>query len=242
MSTAITLGPATLYLGDAAEVVPTLDPVDLLATDPPWLISQASHGRRQATTMPAFGVIHGDRPGEVDVPAILTAAVRRLRDHRHVYVFGPAHLLAPVPQLSTPRELIWDKEMHGGGDLTTPWGPGHEPISFAVRSQRTSAKSEGAFAARMRQSSVLRGARANAAGTVRHPHEKSVEVMRRIVEASSNLGDTVLDPFMGSGTTIVAALLEGRRAIGVEVDERYFNVAVERVQRILPTLRQLERA
>ncbi|MBX3205146.1 MAG: site-specific DNA-methyltransferase [Labilithrix sp.] len=234
----VALGPATLYLGDAAEIVPTLESVDLLATDPPWLIAQQSHGRRKGDL---FGVIHGDR-GEVDVPSILTASVRRLRDHRHLYVFGPAHLLELVPQISTPRELIWDKEMHGGGDLTTPWGPGHEPISFAVRSQRTTAKTEGVFAARMRQSSVLRGARANAAGTTRHPHEKSLEVMRRIVEASSNLGDLVLDPFMGSGTTIVAALLEGRRAIGIEIDERWFDVAVERVQRILPMLRQLESA
>lgn len=237
----VALGPATLYLGDAAEVVPTLDMTfDLMVTDPPWGV--AFKGRRR-TTGGGFDIIHGDR-GEVDVPAIINACVRRIRRGRHVYVFGPARLLGSVEHIASPCELIWDKGLPGLSDPALPWAPEHEPISFGVVeiSRANRAKGAGAVAARLRQGSVLQGARPHSGGADRHPNEKPVEVLRRFVEASSHHGDLVFDPFMGSGSTVVAALLEGRRAVGIEIDERYFNLAVERVQRLLPTLRQLESA
>lgn len=231
----VVLGPATLYLGDAAEIVPTLPKVDLLATDPPWGVEYRSNfGQR-------FDVIAGDR-GEVDVPSILQSCVRRLEEGRHAYVFGPSTLLAGVDGLTPAVELVWDKQHLGMGDLTIPWGPCHEPISFALAYPPKKRRgNRGALAARMRQGSVLRVQRVSS-DQIKHPNEKPVEVMRRIVEASSNVGDLVLDPFMGSASTIVAALVSGRRAIGIEIDERYFAAARERVQRILPVLGQLESA
>lgn len=235
----VILGPATLYLGDAAIVVPTLDDVDLLATDPPWNVAYESSYRRASS----FGVIHGDR-GEVDVNAILRQSVDKLRRNRHAYVFGPSKLITGIEKLTTVTELTWDKELIGMGDLSLPWGKSHEPIQFAVavHSKSDRAAGRGALAARLRQGSVLRGMRANGVTSNRHPHEKSLAVMRRLIEASSNIDDVVLDPFMGSGSTVVAALVEGRCAIGVEIDERYFDLACERVSRILPTLKMLESA
>lgn len=231
----VALGPATLYLGDAAEVVPTLPKVDLLATDPPWGVEYRSNfGQR-------FDVIVGDR-GEVDVPAILQLCVRRMHEGRHAYVFGPSSLIAGVDGLTPSVELIWDKQQLGMGDLTLPWGPCHEPISFAIAyPPKKRAGGRGGLAARMRRGSVLRVQRVSS-DQLHHPNEKPVEVMRQIVESSSSVGDLVLDPFMGSASTVIAALVSGRRAIGIEVDEGYFGQAVERVQRILPTLRQLESA
>ena len=70
----------------------------------------------------------------------------------------------------------------------------------------------------------------------RHPTEKPVSVMRQIVESSSCLDDVVFDPFMGSGSTIIAAMLEGRKAIGIEMDPTYFEVAKSRVVALLPLL------
>jgi site-specific DNA-methyltransferase (adenine-specific) len=62
-----------------------------------------------------------------------------------------------------------------------------------------------------------------------HPTEKPVPLMRHYIEQSSARGDIVLDPFMGSGSTGVAAVQSGRRFIGIEKDERFFNMAVRRI-------------
>lgn len=237
----VVLGPATLYLGDAVDVIPTLQiVVDLMVTDPPWAV--AYKGRKR-TTGDGFAVIHGDR-GEVDVPAILDASVRKMRRGRHLYVFGPARLLEPVEHIASPCELIWDKQLPGLSDPAVPWAPEHEPISFGVVeiSRANRAKGAGAVAARLRQGSVLQAARPHSGGSRRHPNEKPVPLLRRLIEASSHHGDLVFDPFMGVGSTLVAALAEGRRAIGIEIDQQYFDIACERVRRMLPNLEQLESA
>ena len=70
----------------------------------------------------------------------------------------------------------------------------------------------------------------------KHPTEKPLSLMRHIIEASSRKGATVLDPFMGSGTTGVAALQEGRRFIGVELDPGYFDIARKRIEAVQPAL------
>ena len=63
-----------------------------------------------------------------------------------------------------------------------------------------------------------------------HPTQKPLELMRYMVRTYSNPGDLVLDPFMGSGTTGVACVLEKRNFIGFELDEKYFNLANKRLQ------------
>ena len=65
-----------------------------------------------------------------------------------------------------------------------------------------------------------------------HPTEKPVALMSRLIAASSNKGHTVLDPFMGSGTTGVAAKNLGRSFIGIELDETYFKIAKERIDAV----------
>jgi site-specific DNA-methyltransferase (adenine-specific) len=64
----------------------------------------------------------------------------------------------------------------------------------------------------------------------KHPTQKPVALLRRILLASTKPGDTVLDPFVGSGTTVVAALAEGRRAVGIELEQVYVNLAIVRIE------------
>jgi site-specific DNA-methyltransferase (adenine-specific)/modification methylase len=66
-----------------------------------------------------------------------------------------------------------------------------------------------------------------------HPTQKPIEVMRWIIESVTQPGDTILDPYMGSGTTGVAALQCGRSFIGIEIEERWFNAAETRIRREL---------
>lgn len=114
--------------------------------------------------------------------------------------------------------LTWDKGTVGMGDLSIPWFPCTEEIYVL---------GDGWIGSRT--SAVLRYHVRNA----NHPTEKPVDLMRALL-AKCPPG-TIADPFMGSGTTLVAAKLEGRKAIGIEIEERYCEIAAKRLaQGVLP--------
>ena len=71
----------------------------------------------------------------------------------------------------------------------------------------------------------------NIIGNKVHPTEKPVDLLKFYITNSSNVGDVVLDPFMGSGSTGVACINTGRYFIGIELDEKYFNIAKERIDK-----------
>lgn len=77
---------------------------------------------------------------------------------------------------------------------------------------------------------------------VGHPTQKALEVMKWCITLFSKPGDTVLDPFLGSGTTAVAAKLLGRRYIGIEQDEEYIAMARERLRNLIPANDNMEHA
>lgn len=220
-----------LFLGDCREILPTLPraSVDLICTDPPYGKRWQSN-RRQTT----LDFIEGD-DGTLDVTDLIGQALPVLRERRHLYVFGPADL-SRLP-LGPQVELIWDKQILGPGDLTLPWGPAHERITFAVYVPRPSNRANGAggLAARLRRGSVIRVARPHA-GEVedrkdQHATPKPVELVRQLIESSSIRGETVLDPFAGAGPVLEAAVLEGRRAVGIELDERNCERVARRLTR-----------
>lgn len=215
----------TIYHGDSRKVLPelTANCSDLMVTDPPYGMDFQSNRR-----MDKLDKIEGD-DGSLDVPAALAQALRCLRRGRHVYIFGRFDL-SELP-LCSPAELIWDKEIVGTGNLELPWATSHENITFAVYeiSKANREKGYGNLAARMRRGSVIRCQRMQSGQVKNHPTEKPVPLLRQLIESSSVWGETVLDPFMGSGSTLVASRLEGRKAIGIEIEERYCEIAAKRL-------------
>lgn len=214
----------TLYHGDCRTILPTLDKdsVHAVITDPPY-------GQDYKSNRGTHDKIAGDDGYEVAREGLRLSA-RVLRRGRHLYSFGPAHLVeAPY---AAAVELIWDKGIVGMGDLSLPWGRSHEPITFAVYepSKANRDKGYGGLAARVRQGSVLRVPRTNGAATKRHPTEKPVPLMRQLIESSTVWDEIVLDPFAGVGSTLVAAALEGRRAIGIESEEKHCERAALRFE------------
>jgi DNA modification methylase len=224
----------TIFHGDCREVLPTLErrAADLLVADPPYGVNFRSNRGKN------FGPLAGDEDAAW-VPAALDLALDVLRPNRHAYVFGPEDLLPE--RLAARTELIWDKCQHGSGNLASCWGPAHEPITFAtfIPSKANRARGDGRGVARMRSGSVLRYPRPNSTGVKRHPTEKPIPLLRRIVESSSLLGEVVLDPTVGCGSTLIAAIAEGRRGIGIELDEGFVATAAERVDAALDAMREL---
>lgn len=219
-------GRLVIYHGRAEDVLPTLAPesVELLLTDPPYGVNWRSNRRAER-----FDAIAGD-DGSLDVLAVLELACAVLRRRRHLYVFGPFDLGA-LDHIDGKAELIWDKVNLGSGDLAIPWSVNHEPIRFGVRkrSRGSAAKEAGTLAARLRRGSVLRYPRPNR-NALLHPTEKPVDLLRQLIESSSLIGETVLDPFMGSGSTGEACKREDRRFIGIEIEEKYCEIAARRLE------------
>ena len=217
----------TLYQGDALDVLPTFEKesVGLILTDPPYGVEWQSNTRAER-----FGMLLGDGANERDgISDVLQECVRIVGQSRHLYVFGPKDVLEGQ-KVSDVVELIWDKGVLGSGDVSSPWGPQHERISFCVSQFRHAGKSgDSVLPTRMRKGSVLRFTRPTGR-KVRHPSEKPVPLLAELIESSTRRGDTVVDPFAGVGSTGVAAILTGRKAVLVELDERWIPIAIERLR------------
>ncbi len=212
----------TIFHGDCRDVLESLpsSSVDLIVTDPPY-------GVQWDSGYSSMGPIVGD-DGTLDVPAIIRKACRVLRSLRHLYVFGPFDLSEVTGMPTT--ELIWDKGKFSAGDLSNPWGSAHEPIQFGTWHSAESMKQRGGLTARLRRGSVLHVPKQNnGRGALTHPTEKPVLLLRQLIECSSLMGEVVFDPFMGSGTTLQAARYLGRKAIGIEIEERYCEIAAKRL-------------
>jgi DNA modification methylase len=198
---------------------------DLLVTDPPY----GQQFESGFTDM--WGAITGD--DDVDgIHARLAHVLRGLKRWRHAYIFGDRLDLAKLPRMGSATDLIWDKGMIGPGDLSLPWGPQHERITFGVHvpDRANREKGRGALSARLRKGSVLRSLRPNSGAVKHHPTEKPIDILRQMIESSSLFGEVIYDPFAGSCSTLIAAALEGRKAIGCEIEERYCENAVRRFE------------
>ena len=117
-------------------------------------------------------------------------------------------------------QVIWDKLIHGTGDLKASFGPRHEDIWFAIKGQF-------AFPNR-RPASVLPFERVDPNQLV-HPNQKPVPLMEYLCRVVCPRGGVILDPFTGSGATGAGAVVAGCDFVGCELDERYAAVARHRI-------------
>jgi hypothetical protein len=122
------------------------------------------------------------------------------------------------------RSLVWDKCHFGMGHQ---WRKQHELVIVGRSSE---SKWTGA-----RNLPDILKARTVPSGDRLHPVDKPSDLLRQILEPLTSEGDMVLDPFMGGGSTLMAAQRSGRRAIGIEIEERYCEIAAKRLsQEVLP--------
>ena len=211
----------TLYHGDCREILPQLGQFDLLLTDPPYGVKRPS--QRTADIVGKIEDIHGN--SEVDTAWIESI---RLSDGGAAYVFTAWEVLEHFKAALAARWnlrscIVWDKCQPGMADVKTCWAPQYELCLFAgVGRHELQGK---------RRPDVLRVPRIPQQDRNGHPYEKPVDLLRVILTTSH--AKTILDPFAGSGTTLLAARLEGRQAVGIEISERYCEIAANRLRQKL---------
>jgi len=205
----------TIYCGDCRDVLPHLPCVDLVLTDPPYGIGEAD-GKNKSRSCIAVSRDYGNntwdnKPISADLMKVVIAT-----GHKAI-VFGGNYYNMP----SSSCWLVWDKD-NGDNDFADcelAW----TNLSCAVRRIRH------------RWQGMLQEHGGRGKEVRQHPTQKPVPVMLWALQIARMAPPaTVLDPFMGSGTTLVAAKRLGLRAIGIEIEEKYCEIAKRRLaQKVL---------
>jgi site-specific DNA-methyltransferase (adenine-specific) len=196
-----------LYLGDCREVLSTLPKVDAVVTDPPYGI-----GYQRGAGGKGLSRVHNDAPIVGDDKPFDPTQWLGFHD---VIMWGANHFAQQLPH---GRWLAWNKL----GTLE-PWDDFCD-VEFAWHNSRSADR---IFS--LMWKGLIKGTEKES-GRV-HPTQKPVTLMRWCIEQTK--GHTILDPFMGSGTTGVAAVRLGRRFIGIEIHEPYFDIACRRISEAL---------
>ena len=212
------IGDATLYHGDCLEILPTLPKVDACITDPPYGIAYVSAWRKRGPTEMLANDDSAPTKAVPQMAALLAdGGAMYLATRFDVAAQWNEAVRAAGLTLKTP--IYWDKGNHTSGDLDGDFGAQVEIFIFAHKGRH---KLRG-----NRLANLWRFPR-EVAGE--HPTPKPVPLMERMVACSTDKDQTILDPFMGSGTTGVACMNLGRKFIGIEIEEKYFDIACERIR------------
>jgi site-specific DNA-methyltransferase (adenine-specific)/modification methylase len=194
------IGDCTLYLGDCHEILPTLEKVDAVVTDPPYGIGRVMVGGTWAV---ASGY-HAMQSWDAEAPQEALEAALKLASE--AIVWGGQHFTLPVSR----RWLVWRKigSAPKMADAELAWTTMDAPTRVIEMHA-----GNGACGQEKRQ----------------HPTQKPLRLMEWCLSFFSD-ASSILDPFMGSGTTGVACAKMGRSFIGIEIDEGYFDIACRRIE------------
>jgi len=202
----VIIGDAELYLGDCLDFLQEIARVDAVITDPPYGINENSKkvsSRGKLARATDYGHFDWDK----EPPSgVLIDSLRNMSQWQAF--FGGNYFHLPP----TSCWLVWDK-LNGANDFAdcelawTNWPKAVRRIQWRWNGM-------------IRQGGEDRF----------HPTQKPLEVMKWVIDLCPK-AETILDPFMGSGTTGVAAVQMGRKFIGIERDERYFEIACKRIER-----------
>ena len=211
MTQPVIIGDATLYCGDCRGILPTLDKVDAVVTDPPYGIGE--DGRKSSTRNRPTAKWKNPKDKGYDKlewdnappDAELIAAIRGAAKWQ--VIFGGNYFDLPPSKCW----LVWDKQTSGDfADCELAW----TNLPKAVR----------------RIVHLWSGFKMAEPEARNHPTQKPERVMQWCIGHLPEPNQTILDPFMGSGTTGVAAVQMGRKFIGIEREPKYFDIACKRIE------------
>lgn len=220
------IGDCTLYNGDAREIMPTIGKVDCIVSDLPYKLE--SGGNTTGEMRGKFAKSVYDNSGsiisaDIEFSEIMPLAAACLEDG-HAYFMvnnryvGAVENAALAAGFRFHNWLVWDKS------TGTPNRWYMKNCEFTLFVFRGKAKFINDCGARqlIKCPNVMGG---------EHETQKPVPLMEHYISNSTERGQIVLDPFMGSGTTGVASVNLGRGFIGIELDPRYFDIACRRIEK-----------
>lgn len=201
MSDPVIIGDATLYHGDCLEILPTLSKVDAVITDPPYGIGK--DGQKRTTGGNGGRKAHEFMGWDSERPPVL-AFVQILNAAPKQIIWGGNYFADLLP--ATGKWLVWDKGQRiNQSDGELAWTSENGALRICTMN---------------RVELLIDG--------TDHPTQKPERLMRWCVQ-QAGMPETVIDPFMGSGTTGVACMQLGRKFIGIEIERKYFDIACERI-------------
>jgi len=187
----------TIYHGDCLEIMPQLEPVDLVLTDPPYGVGKAEWDNFLNLQWLA-------------VAKKKTVNIAFTSGHKFMYKYPEPDCLAAAVRAGSTQ-----LQKKGGG--FSHW----EPILI--------------YGEKLPNPDMVQIPANTKSGFLKHPCPKSEQLFKWILIKLTSPSETILDPFMGSGTTLVAAKQLGRKAIGIEIERAYCDIAIKRLQQeVLP--------
>lgn len=212
-----------VMIGLRGGVIPD-ESVDLIVTDPPYLMNYKTNYRKDKTHKFCRPIIGDTNPDLIS--NYLKECYRILKNNSAIYVFCNCNKVDFFKQeiekvgFNIKNMIIWVKNNHTAGDLVAQYGKKYEIVFYANKG-RSPIRGK-------RLTDVWEFSKVSSADLL-HQNQKPIELIRLCIEKSSDNGAIVFDGFMGSGTTAIACLETGRHYIGYELDSEYFKIAQNRV-------------
>ncbi len=210
------IGRATLYCGDSAELIATLTGVDAVITDPPYGVNYEGSATKDGGRSDGGYASFEDTPDNIKsiIVPIITSCVETFP--RLCMTPGPASMFF-YPHPRAVGAIYYPSGANSG-----PWGfVCSQPIFYYGKDPYLA----NGLGRRANSFEAHRAAEKNG-----HPCPKPIDQMKWLVNRASLSGETVFDPFMGSGTTGVACVTMGRNFIGCEIEPAYFDIACRRIE------------
>jgi DNA modification methylase/transcriptional antiterminator Rof (Rho-off) len=209
--------------GDSLQILESLEDgcIDIVLTDPPYGISYVSNRSMYDETITKRGLLNDGKDEAFELlDKTCEILSRKAAENSHLYFFCSwavfssfEAIISKYFTIKTP--IVWDKGNKGSGDLENDWGNQTEIVIFCVKGKKL---------VNTRRGNLLFVPRIHTTKMV-HPTQKPTELLKMLLEVSYRNGDFVVDPFMGSGSTIKACKEINAKCLGIELDAEMFNIA-----------------
>jgi site-specific DNA-methyltransferase (adenine-specific) len=251
-----------LYRGDCLELLPLFpeETFDMVFADPPYMLSNDGFtchaGKMVSVNKGQWDKSQGLETDHQFVMDWLAACQRVMKPNATIWVSGTQHIIYSIGfamqklgfkilndiawyKVNPPPNLSCRYFTHSTEIVL--WAARDEDAKHTFNYQDMKALDNAPFddaGKQMKSVWAIRAPGKNEKDFGKHPTQKPIRLLNRIIAASTNPGDVVLDPFVGSGTTAISALLQGRGCIGIDAEEEYLRVAALRLAqaKVDPTL------